>query len=130
MYISYLNRLSLNHFPARDAGLRPSNHTDFFVAPLDQMFMMWSAVNRESREGNAVGPEQRVTPMEALKAQTLWAAEQYDEGHRRGSLEVGKIADLVILDGILGRQGLWGAGWLRLLRLRLRLLGRSDLASY
>ena len=83
---------------AIDAGLRPSNHTDFFVAPLDQMFMMWSAVNRKSRSGSEVGSDQRVSPLEALKAQTLWAAEQYDEGHRRGSLEVGKIADLVILD--------------------------------
>ena len=83
---------------ATDAGLRPSNHTDFFVAPLDQMFMMWSAVNRKSRSGSEVGSGQRISPLEALKAQTLWAAEQYDEGHRRGSLEVGKIADLVILD--------------------------------
>ena len=83
---------------AIDAGMRPTNHTDFYVAPLDQMFMMWSAVNRVSREGGVVGPEQRITPMEAIKTQTLWAAEQYDEGHRRGSLEPGKIADFVVLD--------------------------------
>ena len=36
--------------------------------------------------------------MEALKSQTIWAAEQYDEQEARGSLEVGKLADLVILD--------------------------------
>ena len=36
---------------AIDDGLRPTNHTDFYVAPLDQMFMMWSAVNRVSRDG-------------------------------------------------------------------------------
>jgi predicted amidohydrolase YtcJ len=83
---------------AIDAGLRPTNHTDFYVAPLDQMFMMWSAVNRMSREGEVVGPDQRITPMEALMSQTIWAAEQYGEQDRRGSLEVGKIADLVILD--------------------------------
>ena len=83
---------------AIDAGLRPTNHTDFYVAPLDQMFMMWSAVNRMSREGEVVGPDQRITPLEALKAQTIWAAQQYDEQDRRGSLEPGKIADLVILD--------------------------------
>jgi len=84
---------------AIDAGLRPTNHTDFYVAPLDQMFMMWSAVNRVSREGEVVGPDQRIMPLEAIKSQTLWAAEQYGEQDRRGSLEVGKIADLVILDG-------------------------------
>jgi predicted amidohydrolase YtcJ len=83
---------------AIDAGLHPTNHTDFYVAPMDQMFMMWSAVNRVSREGEVVGPDQRITPMEALKSQTIWAAEQYDEQDRRGSLEPGKIADLVILD--------------------------------
>ena len=83
---------------AIDAGMHPTNHTDFYVAPLDQMFMMWSAVNRMSREGEMVGPAQRITPMEALKSQTIWAAEQYDEQDRRGSLEPGKIADLVILD--------------------------------
>jgi predicted amidohydrolase YtcJ len=83
---------------AIDAGLKPTNHTDFYVAPLDQMFMMWSAVNRMSREGEVVGPDQRITPMEAIKSQTIWAAAQYDEDDRRGSLEPGKIADFVILD--------------------------------
>lgn len=88
--------------PMRDAidlGMHPTNHTDFYVSPLDQMFMMWSAVNRVSRGGEVIGPDQRVTPMEALKAMTIWAAEQYDEQDLRGSLEPGKIADLVILDG-------------------------------
>ena len=83
---------------AIDAGMHPTNHSDFYVAPLDQMFMMWSAVNRMSREGEVVGPDQRVTPMEALKSQTIWAAEQYEEQGSRGSLEVGKIADFVLLD--------------------------------
>jgi predicted amidohydrolase YtcJ len=64
---------------AIDAGLRPSNHTDFVVAPLDQMTMLWTAVNRVSRAGTAIGPDQRVTPYEGLKCMTEWAAEQYDE---------------------------------------------------
>jgi predicted amidohydrolase YtcJ len=62
------------------------------------MFMMWSAVTRMSREGEVLGADQRITPMEAIKAQTIWAAEQYDEQAARGSLETGKLADLVILD--------------------------------
>jgi predicted amidohydrolase YtcJ len=83
---------------AIDAGLRPTNHTDFVVAPLDQMFMLSSAVNRISRGGEPIGPDQRVTPLEGLKAMTIWAAEQYGEEGLKGSLEPGKLADLVILD--------------------------------
>jgi predicted amidohydrolase YtcJ len=83
---------------AIDAGLRPTNHTDAVVAPLDQMFMLWSAVNRISRAGVEIGLDQRVTPLEGLKAMTIWAAEQYGEQASKGSLEVGKLADLVILD--------------------------------
>jgi hypothetical protein len=83
---------------AIDAGLRPTNHTDFVVAPLDQMMMLWSAVNRVSRGGAEIGPDQRVTAFEGLKAMTEWVAEQYDEQASKGTLEVGKLADLVILD--------------------------------
>ena len=83
---------------AIDAGLHPTNHTDFVVAPLDQMFMLWSAVNRISRAGAEIGADQRLTPIEGLKAMTIWAAEQYGEQASKGSLEPGKLADLVILD--------------------------------
>jgi predicted amidohydrolase YtcJ len=83
---------------AIDAGMKPTNHTDFVVAPLDQMMMLWSAVNRISRGGAEVGPGQRVTPYEGLKAMTLYVAAQYDEEDSKGSLKAGKKADLVILD--------------------------------
>jgi predicted amidohydrolase YtcJ/heat shock protein HslJ len=83
---------------AIDAGLRPTNHTDFVVAPLDQMMVLWSAVNRISRSGREVGPDQRVTAYEGLKAMTEWGAEQYGEEASKGTLEAGKLADLVILD--------------------------------
>lgn len=83
---------------AIDAGLHPTNHTDFVVAPLDQLFMLWSAVNRVSRDGAEIGPDQRVTVLEGLKAMTVWAAEQYGEADSKGSLVPGKRADLVILD--------------------------------
>ena len=75
---------------AIDAGLRPTNHTDFVVAPLDQMMMLWSAVNRVSRAGAEIGPDQRVTAFEGLKAMTEWVAEQYGEQDSKGTLEVGK----------------------------------------
>jgi predicted amidohydrolase YtcJ/heat shock protein HslJ len=82
---------------AIDAGLRPTNHTDFVVAPLDQMMMLYSAVNRISRAGAEIGLDQRVTPYEGLKCMTEWAAEQYGEQASKGTLEAGKRADLVIL---------------------------------
>jgi predicted amidohydrolase YtcJ len=87
--------------PMRDAidkGLEPTNHTDFVVAPLDQMFMLWSAVNRVSRAGAVIGADQRITPLEGLKAQTINVAQQFGEQATKGSLEPGKLADLVILD--------------------------------
>ena len=88
--------------PMRDAidkGLKPTNHTDFYVAPLDQMFMLWTAVNRISRSGEVIGAGQRATPLEGLEAMTINVARQYGEEDSKGSLEPGKLADLVILDG-------------------------------
>lgn len=81
-----------------DLGLSPTNHTDFVVTPLDQMFLVWTAVNRVSRSGAVIGSDQRITPFEALQAITINAAAQYREADQKGSLQVGKLADLVVLD--------------------------------
>jgi len=62
------------------------------------MWVMWSAVNRVTRSGVVLGPDQRVSPLDALKCMTLYAAMQYGEQDDKGSLEPGKLADLVILD--------------------------------
>ena len=70
---------------AIDRGLRSTNHTDFVVALLDQMFMLWSGVNRISRAGAEVGPDQRITPLEGLKAMTINVADQYQRDHLRSS---------------------------------------------
>ncbi|MEX1076322.1 MAG: amidohydrolase [Pirellulales bacterium] len=84
---------------ARGIGLRPSNHTDFNVAPLDQIFTIHTAVNRVSRSGRVLGAGERVTPLEALEAVTIDGARQYGEQDRKGSIEPGKLADLAILSG-------------------------------
>ncbi|RZT17972.1 hypothetical protein EV589_2222 [Mycobacterium sp. BK558] len=83
---------------AIDAGLRPTNHTDFVVTPLDQMFLLWTAVNRVSRGGAVLGADQRITPWEALEAITVNAAAQYGEESRKGALRPGMLADLVVLE--------------------------------
>lgn len=49
------------------------------------------------RSGTEIGPDQRVTPLEGLKAMTIWPADQYREQDGKGLLEPGKLADLVIL---------------------------------
>ena len=84
---------------ARALGLRPSNHTDFNVTPLDQLFTIHTAVNRVTRSGRVLGEGERVTPLEALEAITIDGARQYGEENRKGSIEPGKLADLVILSG-------------------------------
>jgi predicted amidohydrolase YtcJ len=58
---------------------------------------MWATVNRVTRSGKVLGPEERLTPEEALKAITLWGAWQHFEEDDKGSITPGKRADLVIL---------------------------------
>jgi predicted amidohydrolase YtcJ len=84
---------------ARALGLRPSNHTDFNVSPLSQLFTIHTAVNRLTRSGQVLGTDERVTPLEALEAVTIDGARQYGEEAAKGSIEVGKLADLVVLSG-------------------------------
>jgi predicted amidohydrolase YtcJ len=83
---------------ALSLGIRCPNHTDFFVTPIDHLFLIWTAVNRLSRGGEVIGPDERISPLQALKAVTLDGAYLYREEASKGSLEVGKLADLVILD--------------------------------
>ena len=78
--------------------MRFSNHTDYIVTPLDPLFTMWTATNRISRTGVVIGPGERISPLSALAAITLNSAYQHFEEQTKGSLEVGKLADLVILD--------------------------------
>jgi len=82
---------------ARSLGLRMTNHSDFLVTPLDTMFILWSAVNRLSRSGQTIGPDERISVLDGLKALTIDGAYQYFEEDRKGSITAGKLADLVIL---------------------------------
>ena len=83
---------------AFDRGLHCSNHTDYVVTPMQPMRVMWSSITRTSRSGKVLGPDERIDIWQALRSQTIEAAWQLFEEDRKGTLEPGKLADLVILD--------------------------------
>lgn len=78
-------------------GIKFSIHSDAPVTFPNSMRVLASAVNRTTRTGYVLGPRQRIDPLIALKAMTIWAAYQHFEESTKGSIEVGKLADLVIL---------------------------------
>jgi predicted amidohydrolase YtcJ len=80
-----------------NTGLHATSHTDAPVALPNLMQVVWATVNRTSRSGDVIGPDERVSAYEAMKMITLWGAEQFGEQASKGSLEAGKLADLVIL---------------------------------
>jgi predicted amidohydrolase YtcJ len=79
-------------------GIRFTQHHDAPVAKPDAIRVLWCTVNRVSRSGEVIGADQRVSPYIALKAITEWAAWQGFTEDRKGTLEPGKLADLVVLD--------------------------------
>lgn len=78
-------------------GMAFTSHHDAPVALADSIRILSSMVSRKSRSGAVIGQDQRVSMTDALKAITLHAAYQCGEEARKGSLAVGKLADLVIL---------------------------------
>lgn len=82
---------------AQNRQITFTNHTDFGVTPISQVFLWWTSVARESRSGQIIGPAERLTVLEGLRAITINGAYQYGEEKEKGSIEVGKKADLVIL---------------------------------
>ena len=73
------------------------SHHDAPVALPDSMRVLSATVTRKSRTGRVLGPEHRVPVATALKALTIWPAWQHFEEDTKGTIEVGKLADFVIL---------------------------------
>jgi predicted amidohydrolase YtcJ len=73
------------------------SHHDAPVALPDSMRVLSATVTRASRSGRVLGPEHRVPVATALKAMTIWPAWQHFEEESKGTIEIGKLADFVIL---------------------------------
>ena len=87
--------------PARSAlrrGMIFSQHHDAPVALPSAIRILSSVVTRRTRSGDILGAEQCIPVEVGLKSLTIWPAYHHYEEKHRGSIEVGKLADFVILD--------------------------------
>ena len=80
-----------------DAGLNPPDSSDYTASPPDPMMWMYSQVTRTDPRGHTWGANQRISVEEAICAGTINGAYASFEENIKGSLEVGKLADLVVL---------------------------------
>ena len=82
-----------------DRGIPFTVHNDSPVVPSDMIRLLWATTNRQTRAGKILGANERVSTEVALAAMTRTAAWQNFEEDHKGTLTVGKLADLVILSG-------------------------------
>jgi len=83
-----------------DRGVRLAFGTDWPVAPLDPMISFYAAVTRATLDGKRPGgwvPQQKISLVEAIRAYTVGAAFAEFQEAEKGSIEPGKLADIVIL---------------------------------
>jgi predicted amidohydrolase YtcJ len=81
-----------------DAGIILAAHSDHPCAPFNPFMAIHALVNRKTKLGKSIGESQKISIIEALKLYTIFAAyHSYDED-LLGSIEVGKLADMVVLN--------------------------------
>jgi len=99
--MKYYGQERLNHmFALRsfiDAGIRPTQASDYPPGPFEPMMALQSEVTRTDMKGNVWGPKQKITLEEAIRVGTLHGAYASYEENLKGSIEAGKLADLVVL---------------------------------
>jgi len=87
-------------FPMRsfiDAGLRPTDSSDYTASPADPMMWLQSQLTRTDTKGNVWGANQRITLQEAIFCGTVNGAYAAFEEHLKGRIQAGQLADLVVL---------------------------------
>ncbi len=87
-------------FPMRDFlnhGLQPPDSSDYTASPSDPMMWLRSQVTRTDIKGNLWGANQKLSVEEAIRCATINGAHATFEEKMKGSLEPGKLADLVVL---------------------------------
>lgn len=80
-----------------DAGIRPTQASDYPPGPFEPMMALQSEVTRTDAKGNVWGPQQKITLEEAIRVGTINGAYASYEENLKGSIETGKLADLVVL---------------------------------
>jgi predicted amidohydrolase YtcJ len=99
-FIKFWGReLTENSIPLRswlDHDIRPGGGID--GTPFPMLLSIWSSVTRKTRDACVIGPEHAITREEAIRMHTLDSAYVTFEEGTKGSLEVGKLADLIVLD--------------------------------
>lgn len=80
-----------------EAGVLLAGSSDLPVAPNNVRVALQSLVDRTTEQGQIMGPDETITPEQALRSYTQWSAIAIGEIDDRGTLEVGKLADFVVL---------------------------------
>ena len=100
-YLANRGEAAMRHmWPHRsliDAGVPAPGHSDSAVCTANPWTAMWAMVNRRSATGASLDGAEAVTPLEALRAYTTLGAWSGFEEAQKGSLEIGKLADIAVL---------------------------------
>jgi len=87
----------LPHRSFLDMGIPIGGSSDYPCGPWNPMIAIQSCATRKTRDGRSIGAGQRITPEEAIRVYTLGSAYASFDEHERGSIESGKLADVVML---------------------------------